>query len=442
MMSETSLPRVVILGSPNVGKSTLFNRLIGRRRTITDSTPGVTRDPVECTCVIDEIPVVMVDTGGYQSDVRGELARIVSEKSLQLAEKADAILFVVDVNQVTPDDEEFLARLRPYSKKTVLVANKTDNDRRDALVWNLHQLGIDVVVGVSAAHGRNIQELKDQILALLVTFEGQGSHIIDAAIKIAVLGKPNTGKSTLVNHLVGEEKSIVHSEPGTTRDVIEGYFEYRDIQFQVLDTAGIRRKTRISNPIESYSVSQAIWSIKRADVVLLLLDATTGLTEQDKKIASLIVNEGKGIVLGLNKWDLLPGLPNTLEAMKDRIGFLFPVLRFAPVVPLSAKQGKGVEQMLNICRKISKQLSEKVPTPVLNQALRQWTQEHPIPGGRANIKIRYAVQISSGPVIFLFFCNRPRVISRDYRLYLINRIRERFGFDCVPVCVEFRQSPS
>jgi GTP-binding protein len=425
-----------------VGKSTLFNRILEKRRTITDRTPGVTRDPVEMICTLNGISFNLIDTGGFQQKSSNELEEAVSRRSLELARETDLILLVLDVSNISPLDQIFIEQLRPYKDKLILVANKVDTSARDSMVWNLYELGMEKIVGVSAAHGRNIAELKEQITTFLkneeLTENKKSPQTVIPDIRIAILGKPNTGKSTLSNRLLKEERSFVSEKPGTTRDVIEGHFSYKGLTFRVMDTAGIRRKSKVKNAVEYYSVNRAIKSIQSCDLVYLLIDAAEGLTEQDKKISSLVVKEGRGIILVMNKWDMLETIPNRLEAVKDRILFKFPILKFAPILPISAINGYGIESLLKLSIKIKKQLNQRVSTSKLNQALKSWLIEYPPPVRGENIKIRYATQVSSFPAVFVFFVNRPRGLPAFYSNYLTNKIRRDFDFDMIPVRVEFR----
>ncbi len=435
--------RVAILGGPNVGKSTLFNRLLGKRRTITDSTPGVTRDPVSSNCVIDDLSFELIDTGGYQASEGDELAVVVSDRSVQAGQEASLILLVVDVLELSSNDEAFIEKLRPFGEKIILVVNKVDNEKRESLVWNFYQKGFGTVLGVSAAHGRNFMLLKREIHSFLkdVNVVQQPSVGVSppGVTKLAILGKPNTGKSTLLNQLLGEQRSIVSDIPGTTRDVIEGQFRFRGKTIEVVDTAGIRRKKNIRGSVEHYSVIRAISTIKVCDVVFLLLDAKTGLTEQDKKIAALIEKEGKGIILVLNKWDLMESTANLLQAMTDRIAFIFPVLRFAPVRAISSQTGFGVQGILDLSVAIKEQLVRRVSTSTLNQAVSRWIQEYspPTVKGRA-VKIRYATQVSCNPVTFVFFASSPQRLNKAYTRYLTNRIREELGFRWIPLRVKVK----
>jgi GTPase len=445
---EDTKPQVAIVGRPNVGKSTLFNRIVGRRRAITDSTPGVTRDPVGHRATIGSHEVQLVDTGGYTTH-GDELARAISERALRSIDKSDVILLVVDGTDLTPLDQEFLEQLRPFGDRLVLVVNKLDTERRDDLVWEFHALGVDRVVGFSAAHGRGMDELAAAVSSLLDVdraddLPGDADPESDdteepASIQLAILGQPNTGKSTLVNRLTNSDNSLVSSVPGTTRDVIEGVFQWRSREFLVLDTAGIRRKSKVTENIEYYSVNRAIETIKDAEVVVLLIDAEKGLTDQDKKISSLVVDRGRGIILALSKWDTMPKVGNQFQAIRDRIDFLFPILNFAPLVPISGLNGSGVDNLLEAVSKVRDQLHHRVETGKLNRHLAKWVQENPPPiRGRRRPKFKYMTQVDRLPVTFIAFVSNERNIADSYVQYLRNRIRADFGLDKIPIRLELR----
>ena len=313
---DTDLPLISIIGRPNVGKSTLFNRLIGKRRAITDPTPGVTRDPIPERWLLGNHPVTLVDSGGVKLDQEG-LDFAVTEKSMSLLKVSDVIVFLMDVMEITAEDQMLLESLRPYSDKVVLAVNKVDDPSREDHVWNYFSYGFQRVVGISAAHGLGIEELEDSILGMLDLERTEEIPDEPETIKLAILGKPNTGKSTLTNLLTGRDISIVSEIAGTTRDVMQGTFVYKGTEYTVLDTAGIRRKSKVEEDVEYYSVNRAIKTIDDADAVLLMIDVNEGLAEQDKTIAQLIVRRGKGIVLVLNKSDALYGPKNQLLAIKD-----------------------------------------------------------------------------------------------------------------------------
>ncbi len=434
------LPIVAIMGSPNVGKSTLFNRLVGKRRTITDHTPGVTRDPISTVCELDDKKILLMDTGGYKDSELEFIDKIVSDKSLEIGEQANLILFLVDVKELTSNDSSLLEKIRPYQDKVVLVVNKVDTEKVEQQIWNMYELGFEKVIGISSEHNRNIDALKEIIKEGIKDFKVETYDIPKADVRIVILGKPNTGKSTLYNYLLGEEQSIVSDIPGTTRDVIEGRFTFKDMTFQVLDTAGVRKKKKVKDSVEYYSVNRAISSIKLSDVAIVLIDAQTGLTEQDKKLVALVEKEGKGIILALNKWDLIKELPNQLDAMRDRISFLFPSLKIAPVMPLSAENGFGVNELLETSIKIRNQLDIRLNTPKLNKALQKWVFDFsPSQRGRV-VKFRYLTQISSNPMYFVVFINTAKGLPKSYPNYIINKIRKDFKLDMVPIKLEFREN--
>ncbi len=436
------LPLVVIAGRPNVGKSTLFNRLLHKKRAITDPTPGVTRDPVEAICELRPSGkrFRLVDTGGFKLDREG-LDTLVVEKSLESIKKADLILFLVDAVEITPEDEEFAQLLRRYSDKLVLVVNKADSPERDALVFAHLRWGIKPMLFVSAEHNRNISELEDTIAARLDFSNVKKIEYGNDEIRVAIMGKPNTGKSTLLNRLLGEDKSIVSDIAGTTRDVVEGNFDWKKRRIVVLDTAGIRKKKKVTENVEYYSVNRAIKTVDECDIVILMIDAKEGLTEQDKKITSFAVEKGRGIVFVLNKWDEMPDVKNSFEAARDKLRYFFGQVSYAPVLPLSAKEGTGVDKLLNTIVSVHSELCKETETSVLNRAVSAWIDETPPPiGTRTRFKLRYAVQSSANPLHFIFFVTRPEAVKEAYIAFLRNKIRSELGYDLVPLTVELRAS--
>lgn len=437
-----NLPLVVIAGRPNVGKSTLYNRLLRKRRAITDPTPGVTRDPVDAECLLARSGrrIRLVDTGGFKVDREG-LDDLVIEKSLGALAKADLILFLVDAVEITPEDEEFASLLRRHTDKVLLVVNKADSPERDALVWAHQRWGFGELHFISAEHGRNIGELEDLVVSRLDFSKVREVEIDRAEIRLAILGKPNTGKSTLLNRLLGEDKSIVSEVAGTTRDVVEGRFEFKRRRFLVLDTAGIRRKGKVTEAVEYYSVNRAIRAVDESDIVIHMIDAEEGLTDQDKKICAFAAEKGKGIVFVLNKWDRMPDLKNSFEASRDRLRYFFGQMAWAPVLPLSAKEGMGVEKLLNMAVTVYAQLTKEIETSRLNKAVERWIEETPPPvGPRTRWKLRYAVQTGTNPQRFAFFVTRPEAVAEAYVSFLRNKIREELGLDKVPILMELKAS--
>ena len=435
-----TLPKIVIVGRPNVGKSTLFNRILKKRRAITDPMPGVTRDVIEEKAIISGREVLLVDTGGYKVDRDDQFDELVSGKSVNVLPDADLILFILDVNEISGEDEAYIEHLRPYMKNTLVIANKVDYVEKEPEIYNLYTLGFEHVIGISATHGRYIQEMEDKILSMIDFDNLKEREDPDPDFRIAILGKPNAGKSTLTNALTGKEDSIVSPIAGTTRDVVKGHFVYKKQSFRVLDTAGIRKKKRVVHDVEYYSVNRAIKSINQSDVVFLMIDVEEGLSEQDKKIAHQIVKKGKGVILVLNKWDLKKDVKNEFKAVEDRMRFLFPILDFAPILPISAIKGDGLKELLDMSLLIRKQLQNRVETPILNDALAEWVDFTPVPQVKSkNFKIRYITQVSSDPVEFVLFVNREKLFPSSYVRYIKNQIKKEFGFNKIPFTVELKE---
>lgn len=472
------LPRVVIAGRPNVGKSTLYNRLLHKRRAITDPTPGVTRDPIEAECLLRDSGrrFRLLDTGGFKLEREG-LDGLVVEKTLASLEGADLVIFLVDAKEVTPEDEEFAQLLRRWSDKVLLVVNKADSPERDSLAWGHLRWGFGAgraraeraradkaaiekvstekprgtepprgagdpgMLFISAEHGRNIDELEEAIIARLDFSKIVEVDLERAPIRLAILGKPNTGKSTLLNRLLGEDKSIVSDQPGTTRDPVEGRFTFKKRDFRVLDTAGIRRKAKVHDSVEYYSVTRAIKSVDDCDVVIHMIDAREGLTDQDKKIAAFAAEAGRGVVFVLNKWDEMPDIKNSFEAARDKLRYFFGQMAWAPVLPLSARDGFGIDKLMNTIVTIYAQLTKEVETSRLMRAVEGWIEATPPPvAPRTRWKLRYAVQTSSNPQRFSFFVTKPEAVAEAYRSFLRNHIREDLGLDKVPVILELKAS--
>lgn len=462
-------PRIVLVGRPNVGKSTLFNRLVHSRVSITDATPGVTRDSVESDGELGGRALTFVDTGGYslEGDVFAELVR---SQCLAAAKDADVILLILDVTDLTPEDEEFADIMRTYNDRTIVVVNKVDSSKREQLLGDFYALGYPRLVPLSAAHGLGMEDLEEAVLSLLPADARSESDTIeegaagpgadggtdaassgereeptqpDGTVRLAILGKPNTGKSTLANRLLGRERSIVSDIAGTTRDIVGGSFTWKGREIEVLDTAGIRRKRSVTDSVEYYSVNRAVHAAEACDVAVLTVDAQDGLTDQDKKIAQIVVRRGKAVVIALNKWDTLEKIPNLLQAVKDRLSFVFPVLDYAPVVPLSATRGEGIDELLKKVMLVYRESTRRIDTGELNRKLEQWVTRTPPPVlGRGRLKLRYMTQVGVQPVTFVAFANRERGIPESYISYVKNSIRKDLGFAHVPVKLELRRSRS
>ncbi len=440
-----NLPKVVIAGRPNVGKSTLFNRLLHERRAITDPTPGVTRDPIEEDCFICGYPVRIMDTGGFKLErepgtVEAMLDELVVEKTLASLKSADLILLLLEAGTITAEDEEFIALLRPYWSKVVAAVNKTEGGRREEEAYNFYQYGFEELIFISAEHGDRVDELSEMLVKKL-DFSKVEEGEEEEKIRIAIVGKPNTGKSTLANRLTHSEASIVSDYAGTTRDIVEGDFEYKGQKFHIIDTAGIRRKAKVHENVEYYSVNRAIKSLDDADIVFHMIDAQEGLAEQDKKIVSLACERGLGVIFVLNKWDTQDQSRKTFRNAEQNMKIMFGQMSYAPVVALSALEGKGIKDLLNTALEVYGQLTHKIETGPLNTALKDWVAVYPPPASRSGqFKVRYIVQTSTKPVNFLLFCTRPEVVSQSYLTFLKNRIRSDLGYDKIPVKLELKAS--
>ncbi len=441
-----NLPLVVLAGRPNVGKSTLFNRFMKKRIAIVDPTPGVTRDPVEATAFIAGKPVHLMDTGGYKltrdvGTMEAVMDDLVVEKTIQMIKKADLILLLLEAGEVTPEDEEFIHQLRPYWNKVIAAVNKTEGGRNESDAWNYMQFGFEELLFISAEHGDNITELSEKIVSRLDFSNVKEGQEEEPPIRIAILGKPNTGKSTLSNRLTHSEASIVSDYAGTTRDVVEGSFRYNGRDCLLLDTAGIRRKSKVKENVEYYSVNRAIKTLDECDVVILMIDAQEGLAEQDKKICALAYERGRPIIFALNKWDTQEKGRTPARKAEENIRIMFGQMNWAPIVEISALHGDGMKNLMDTALELYGQVTRRVETAALNAALKDWLIKYPPPASKTmHFKIRYMTQTSVNPVNFVIFATRPDTVPLTYITFLKNRIREDLGYDKIPVQLELRAS--
>jgi GTP-binding protein len=358
------------------------------------------------------------------------------------------VVLILAAGELTPEDEEFIKLLRPLGGKLLVAVNKTEGGRLISEAYNMLRFGFDRIYPISAEHGDNIADLAQAIAenlkdAPLETESGiYETQDADAdAIRLSIIGKPNTGKSTLSNRLCAASASIVSDIPGTTRDVIEGSFVWKGRNFVVMDTAGIRRKSRVNENIEYYSVNRAIKTLDEADIVILLVDAAQGFSDQDKKIAALAHDKGRGIIFALNKWDTMPDIKNAFNAARDSLHFFFGQMKYAPVLPLSAKNGDGVGALLNTAVKMREQLGRATETSRFNSFLERAQAESPPPSGpQTRFKIKYGVQVSVNPVVFRLFVSRPAAFTASYNSYICNKIRKELSYDMIPVTLEIRPS--
>lgn len=454
------MKNIAILGRPNVGKSTLFNRLVGRRKSIVDSTAGVTRDIGIAKTFIDDIEFNIFDTGGLLDISEDILNEKVREKALKTAtEDSDILLFLVDAHQNHPDDKHFINAIRKSNKPIILVINKVDADSHNQLINEFYALGIKEMVSISAEHNKGIDDLKEKILNIYKSFNKnkfkETKKIIENSenednknleefiaeknkINIAIVGKPNAGKSTLLNTLIGKERSIVSNIAGTTRDPIDETFNFNGNEICLIDTAGIRKKKNVNSDIEYYSVNRAIKSIEASDVCILMLDVFEGLTEQDKTIANLIIERKKGIVIAANKWDIREkGI--TWNDYQNYMKETFPVLNYVFYAKVSATRKKDAEKLLSLAIRVAKTRRQKFETHSLTETFVRATREYTISAGGSPFKIFYATQTGINPPAFAIFCNNPHKLNSHYRRYLENKFREIFDFRGTPIILNFRK---
>ena len=441
-----NLPLVVIAGRPNVGKSTLFNRFMHKRIAIVDPTPGVTRDPVEADAFINGKPVHLMDTGGYKltrttGSMEAVMDDLVVEKTIRMIKKADLILLILEAGEVTPEDEEFIQELRPHWNKVIAAVNKCEGGRNENVAWNFMQYGFKELFFISAEHGDNITAFAQKITASLDFSKVREGEEAAPPVRIAILGKPNTGKSTLSNRLTHSEASIVSDYAGTTRDVVEGSFRYNGRDCLLLDTAGIRRKKKVKENVEYYSVNRAIKTLDECDVVFLMIDAQEGLAEQDKKICSLAYERGRPVIFVLNKWDTQEKGRTPARKAEENIRIMFGQMNWAPIVETSALNGDGMKSLMDTALELYAQVTRRVETAALNAALKDWLFKYPPPASKTmHFKIRYMTQTSVNPVNFVIFATRPDSVPLTYITFLKNRIREDLGFDKIPVQLELKAS--
>ncbi|MCH5149281.1 MAG: ribosome biogenesis GTPase Der [Spirochaetales bacterium] len=443
-------PVISILGRPNVGKSTLFNRLTKTRKAIIDDTPGVTRDILRQEFLLGEkqIPVILQDTGGL-TDEGDILNPLVQKKSIEALKISDLILFMVEAKNVLPIEEEFIDLVRKSGKPAIIIMNKSDSLDKDIYVHDFYQYGLGEPLPISAAHNRNIDELLEEIEKKLPqTVDTDETETDDASIlderndlliKIAIVGKPNVGKSSLLNKITRKERSIVSNIPGTTRDIIDESITYKKYEFRFLDTAGIRKKSKVSEDIEYYSVNRSIKAINEADITLLVIDSLEDVSEQDKKITDQIVKNGKGLIVLFNKMDLYDNSEEAVKKRREILHFKFPQIGYAPTLAVSAVTGKGIGSLLEKILLVKGNLNRKITTSKLNAFIQDVVKRYQPSSKKGVLRISYGVQTSVAPVEFIFFLNNTSLISDNYRQYISNRLREYFHYEGVPIKIIYKE---
>ena len=433
-------PTVAIIGKPNVGKSTFFNYIVGSRISIVEDTPGVTRDRVYAETNWRGRNFTVVDTAGIEPESDDTIISQMREQAKIAIDIADVILFLTDVKQgVTAADQEIAIMLKKSKKPVVLVCNKADNyekDRQDA--YEFYNLGMGEPYPVSAANALGIGDVLD---ALYENFpEKSDDEDDDGRIKVAVIGKPNVGKSSLINKILGENRTIVSNIAGTTRDAIDTEYENEYGKYVLIDTAGIRRKSKVSESIEKFSIMRTLLAIERADVCLMMIDANEGVTDQDAKIAGEAHEAGKGIIIVVNKWDEYEKETGTLEKYKKDIYAKLSYLSYAPVIFISAKTGQRVDKLFNMINNVAEQNAMRVSTATLNQVINEAIAivQPPTDKGK-RLKILYGTQVSTKPPTFVIFVNNKELFHFSYERYLVNQIRKEFGLEGTPVRIIARE---
>jgi len=436
---------VAIIGRPNVGKSTLFNRLVGRRLALVADEPGVTRDRREGEARLGDLDFTAIDTAGLDEAAPDTLSGRMQAQTEAAIAQADAVLFLVDARAgLTPVDRAFAALVRKSGKPTILIANKSEGRAGEAGALEAFALGLGAPVALSAEHGEGLSDLYDALRAALPaqTAEPAARRADGAArpIKVAVVGRPNAGKSTLINRLINEERLLVGREAGITRDAIGVDFAWDGNAFQLYDTAGIRRRTRVAEGLEKLSVADALNAVRFADVVIVLMEAGRAFEDQDLRIADLIEKEGRAVVLAIGKWDLAERKPGAAKGLRKEADHWLPQLKGAAVVPISGLTGEGLDRLMQAVLDAHAVWNRRVPTAALNRWFSSVTAAHPPPAvsGR-RLKLNYITQAKSRPPSFVLFCSRADAVPDAYKRYLVNGLREAFDLPGTPIRLTLRE---
>ncbi|MCD6560623.1 MAG: ribosome biogenesis GTPase Der [Deltaproteobacteria bacterium] len=434
-----TLPIIAIVGRPNVGKSTFFNRLIRSRDSLVDNRPGVTRDRLYADINYEGTSLTIVDTGGFDDLGPDPLLEKVKDQVKIAIKNADKVLFMVDGRQgVMPGDEEIAGILRRSQKEVVLAVNKVDGPENDHLALDFYKFGMEHVHPVSAAHGYAVRGLMHDLIKGLPESETEKKNT--GEIRVAVLGRPNAGKSSMVNRILGTDRLLVSELPGTTRDTVDTYFSFRGKEYMFIDTAGIRRKAKVREKIEKFSMIKALNSLKRCHVAIILLDAERGISEQDVRICGYALKQGRGVILAVNKWDIVKKDIRRKKNIDNSIDRQFNFISFAPRINISALTGQNVMKVFDKIDLVYKQFSHRVGTPDINAAIQLMIEQHQPPViGRGRLKFFYAAQVRTKPPSFVLFLNRPEMIHFSYERFLINQIRERFQLEHTPIRLKFKK---
>ena len=433
------LPIVTIIGRPNVGKSTLFNRLTKDRNALVDDIPGVTRDRLYATACWNDRDFVLVDTGGFDTASPDTLSDVI-RKQVQIAvEEADVIILLFD-GKTGPvlGDEDLLALLRRSEKKVLYAVNKIDGPKQEPLSLEFYTLGIDTVFSISSAHGYGVGSLMEQLMLALPA--GADRQEDEGRTRIAMIGRPNVGKSSLINRIIGSDRLVVSEMPGTTRDSVDILFEREGKRYQFIDTAGIRRKARVKERVEKFSIIKALKAMNRCHIAVILFDASAGVYEQDMRICGYAFDRGCGMVRAFNKWDLVKGNPVLRKSLEDSIDRQLGFISFVPAIRISALTGERVNELFPLIDAVWEQYNTHVPTPIINKVMEHIVAKNPPPrvGGK-RLKLFYATQVSAQPPRFAIFVNRLDAVRPSFERYLINQFREHFNLNLITPKILFRE---
>jgi GTP-binding protein len=438
---NTIKPIIAIVGRPNVGKSTLFNAIARRRKAIIDDMPGVTRDRNYTDVERDGKAFILVDTGGFDIDSKSDMARLIREQAQMAVEEADAIIFLMDGREgLQPTDIEITRMLQQTSKPVFYTINKVESAALEQDATEFYQLGVEPLYTISAKNRTGIGDLIDEVIASIP--EVMVKEAADAETVISVIGRPNVGKSSFVNKILGYERLLVSDQPGTTRDAIDTVFRYKNKSIRIIDTAGIRRKSRVSLRVEQYCIMKALNSIRRSAICLLLIDAAQGVTDQDQKLAAEIYEMKRACIVVINKWDLIAKDNKTHETYLRTVYEKLPFLDFAPSLCVSALTGLRVRKVLDLLAEVERTYEQNVSTGEFNRMLKSVIERNPMPRFRGkNIKIYYGTQVGTAPPSFVLFTNAPKEIPEHYQRYLEREIRAQFDFAGTPIRLTFKDRP-